>query len=208
MKDRKNSISKINEETLNFRAQNLFDRSFDLAGRTIYVGTQHFSTDGGDLGVDSLMAEYLIKGLYLLNQVGSAPIRLITNNPGGSTMDGMAIYDAIRASNAPVDIEVYGQASSMGAVILQAGRRRLLHPNTVVMIHDGYMQDSERIPTRSSEAWAVWAKEDRKRMYGIFADRSGRPKKFWVDKCSHDTIWYAKDAVKYGLADEVIPQKR
>ncbi len=197
-----------NIEEIEERMKNIFERSLDLSGRTIYLGTMHYSADGCDLGVDALMAEYLIKGIYMLNKSGKDPIRIITNNPGGSTMSGMAIYDAIRASISPIDIEVYGQASSMGAVILQAGRRRLLHPNTVVMIHDGYIQDTDRMPTRSNEAWSEWSKKDRQRMYGIFSERSGRPAKFWSDKCAHDTIWYADKAVKFGLADEVIYPKK
>ena len=150
------------------------------------------------------MAEHLIKGLFLLNQSGNQPIRIITNNPGGNTIDGMAIYDAIQSSSASVDIEVFGQASSIGAVILQAGRKRLLHSNAIVMIHDGYLMYSERTPVRSNEAWSAYAKKDRERMYRIFAERSGRTERFWREKCSHDTLWYAHDAVKYGLADEVI----
>ncbi len=204
MKRKKN----LNYNQFDERAKSFFDRSLDLPGRTIYLGTVHYSADGGDLGVDALMAEYLIKGIYLLNKAGKKPIRIITNNPGGSTMSGMAIYDAISASSSPVDIEVYGQASSMGAVILQAGRRRLLHPNVVVMIHDGYIQDTERMPTRSNEAWSDWSKKDRQRMYQIFSKRSNRSVDFWSDKCAHDTIWYADKAVKFGLADEVIYPKR
>src|SRR3989344_1499464 len=84
----------------------LFSHNLDLKGRVIFLGTRHFDSEGGDLGVDSLMAEDLIKGLYLLNNNGEDYIRVIINTPGGYTTDGWAIYDAIRASRAPVDIEV------------------------------------------------------------------------------------------------------
>ena len=103
----------------------LFEYGIDLENRLLYIGTQHFDSDGDDLGVDSLRAEYVIKGLHFLNYTGDKPIKAVLFTPGGSVTEGWAIYDAIRASAAPVDIEVLGEAMSTGAIILQAGRERI-----------------------------------------------------------------------------------
>lgn len=192
-----------------FDPDTFFELGIDCKTRTLYLGSKHFNSDGCDLGIDALMADYALKGLHVLNaQDNRSPIRALLNTPGGSVHDGWAIYDAICASSAPVDIEVYGQASSMGSIILQAGRERLLRPNSVIMIHDGYMQDSERLPMRSSEAWAKWSERERERMYTLFSERSKKPKKFWSKLCRQDTIFFAEDAVKYGLADRILRPER
>ena len=180
-----------------------FDTGVDYITRSIYLGSMNFDGDGTDLGIEARTVEYCIKGIHLLNQRSSKPIRMLLNSGGGSVMDGFAIYDSIRSSSAPIDIEVYGSAMSMGAIILQAGRRRLAHPNATIMIHEGYSQDQDKITARASEAWAEWSKKDRMRTKEIFSLRTGKPMKYW-DNISHDKIYDAREALKEGLIDEIV----
>ncbi len=186
------------------KLEDFFERGVDIESRILYIGTAHFSEDGDDLGVDARMAEYAIKGLHILNESGKDPIRVFINTPGGNISDGWAIYDAIMASSSPVAIEVYGEASSMGSIILQAGDLRLMHPKAIVMVHDGYNQNTERMPTRSHESWGDWSKRERKRMYELFSKRSGRSISYWERRCAHDSVIDAHETVKVGLADKVI----
>lgn len=181
-----------------------FDYSLDVDARKIYLGNVTVDSAGTEMGVDSAMAERVIKGLHILQKKGDEPIQMLMNNPGGNVMDGYAIFDAIASSEAPVDITVYGQASSIGSIILQAGRLRLLQPNTIMMIHEGYSKDVERLTMRSYENWGEWSRGDRKKMYELFATRSGKPVEYWKEVCSHDTIFTAQKAVKVGLADKVL----
>lgn len=183
----------------------IFGNDLSLKTRTIYLGNLNFSSEGDEIGIDAKLSSQLIESLHILNHSGNDPINLIMNTPGGGLFHGYAIYDAIANSSSPVDISVYGQAMSMGAIILQAGRVRRLFPNSVIMIHDGYNKDSERVTMRSTESWAEFSKWDRRRMYELFAQRSGRPVKYWEDKSAHDSIYTAEEAVRVGLADEVIP---
>ncbi|MCA9485783.1 MAG: ATP-dependent Clp protease proteolytic subunit [Nanoarchaeota archaeon] len=186
--------------------ENYFDLGFDKKKRILYMGSFGCPGESGENGVDNMMAEFFIKGLDVLNASGRK-ITVKMNNPGGDWLHGMAIYDAIRDSKAPVDIEVYGHAMSMGAVILQAGRKRLLHPNAAVMIHDG-TTSNEGMPIRSAKNWAEFESWGCKRMYEIFASRSGRYPHYWKKKCSHDHIYTAEQAIKEGLADAIIEPTR
>ncbi len=184
------------------------ENSVDPKSRTIYMSSVLVETDGKESGVDSYMAEYTIKGLHVLKKSSAKkPIRVLMNNIGGDWFHGMAIYDAIRSCGAPVDIEVFGCAMSMGAVILQAGRKRLLHPNSALMIHDGYSDAADR-PVQSARNWSNYDERLRKRMYEIFAERSGREPKHWRRKCTHDTLMTPEESVKQGLADKVLYPKR
>lgn len=185
MKVTRNSIDKF------------FDYDLHLESRTVYMG------DTQDSGVDEQMAERLIKAVHLLSLADSQKtIRIVLNSLGGCWFSGMAIYDAIKASPCPVTIEVLGSAMSMGAIILQAADERVLHPNTVIMIHDGY-EHVENLPSRSYEAWAKHSKHSRKKMYEIFSSRSGKPASYWEKKCSMDTILTAAEAIRLGLADKI-----
>jgi ATP-dependent Clp protease, protease subunit len=186
-----------------------FDWGFDPKTRKMYLGSITFDSEAKEVGVDASMAEYCIKGLEILNRKNKKQrISILMNNIGGDWFHGMAIYDAIRASTAPVDIEIYGHAMSMGAVILQAGRKRLMHPNSALMVHDGYADAGNR-PVQSARNWSDFEeKVSRPRMYSIFAERSGHYASFWKRKCSHDMIMTPEEAVKFGLADAVLHPKR
>lgn len=182
--------------------ENWFDYSLDLSHRRIFLTTVNFDSDGKEIGVETLMTEFFIKGLAVM-QDSRKRVRVIMNNIGGDWFHGMAIYDAIRESRPPVDIEVYGHAMSMGAVILQAGERRYLHPNAAVMVHDGNIDEGGR-PVQSARNWSNYEERNRRRMYEIFASRSGHPPSYWKRKCAHDYVMCAEEAVREGLADKIL----
>jgi ATP-dependent Clp protease protease subunit len=174
-----------------------FDYDLHAETRTIFVG------DSSEEGVDALMAERVIKALHLF--VTADPqkeIRIILNSAGGFWTHGMAIYDAIKSCPAHITVEVYGNCMSMASIILQAADERLLHPNATFMIHDG--QDGYVGIPKSFEAWADYSKMIRKKMYKIYAEKSGKSVSFWEKKCVADFILNAEETVAMGLADKVV----
>jgi ATP-dependent Clp protease, protease subunit len=179
-----------------------FDYGLHLETRTIYMG------DGSGDAVDEHMAEKVIKAIHLLTSADpEKPIRVILNSFGGCWYNGMAIYDAIRSCPCHVSIEVLGSAMSMGSIILQAADERIIYPNATLMIHDGYETIGE-VPPKTFEAWAQQSKLTREQMYGIYAERSGKPAKYWEKRCSHDYILSAEQAVSEGLADKIAGEEK
>jgi ATP-dependent Clp protease protease subunit len=87
--------------------------------------------------IDDKSAAEFIKNLHILCSAGVASVTVYLCSPGGEVDPGMAIYDAIRNSTAPVDIIGMGCVNSMASVILQAGTKRLLSPNCRMMLHYG-----------------------------------------------------------------------
>ncbi|MFW5845756.1 MAG: ATP-dependent Clp protease proteolytic subunit, partial [Planctomycetota bacterium] len=80
-----------------------------LRQRKVYLGDE----------VDSELSNSIVQQLlYLEHEDGKAPVTLYINTPGGSIVDGMAIYDVIRQISCPVHAVVAGMAASMGSVIL------------------------------------------------------------------------------------------
>lgn len=174
-----------------------FDNDLHLETRTIFISDQ---PDGE--GVDTQMAEKIIKSLHLLSSQNLNPIKIILNSKGGSWYDGMACYDAIASCPCPVEIEAIGACMSMATIILQAGDKRTVYPNTTFMIHDG--SDSFQGDAKDFESWGEESKRVRQKMYEIYAKASNKPANFWKKKCTTDFILTAEEAVELGLADNII----
>jgi ATP-dependent protease ClpP protease subunit len=120
-----------------------FEYGIDIPNRTIYLGEAAYDEYGNGNGVDFFMAERFIKALHILDntpvpQGKDNSIIVITNNPGGSWYDGMAMYGAIKACKNPVTFKMYGYAMSMGSIIPQAADERIIDKYCRFMIHYGY----------------------------------------------------------------------
>jgi ATP-dependent protease ClpP protease subunit len=148
---------------------NWFDLNVDEETRTIYMGSVSKDYDDRESGVDNFMAEFLIKGMAILDSVSNKPITIIMNNPGGDWYHGMAIFDAIKTSHSPCTIMVYGYAMSMGSIILQSADHRIMMPNSRFMIH--YGTDGTYNHAKISEKWADEGKRICRDMENIYIIR-------------------------------------
>lgn len=67
------------------------------------------------------------------------PITLRLMSPGGEVPAGLYLYDllsAIVSEGTPITTVALGNANSMAAVVLQAGSRRLVGPNSWITLHE------------------------------------------------------------------------
>lgn len=163
----------------------------DIPTRTVFLdeGTGAWSYAGS------------VRNLWLLAQTPD-PITIYMNHPGGSVIDGLALFDLISSLSNHVTIRVLGTASSMGSVVLQAADHRVAYPSAEIMLHDGQVGFTG-LP-RDFEAWGKAVRRDRERMYGIFAARTGKPAAYYRKKLQHDWFLTATEALKEGLLDEVL----
>lgn len=71
----------------------------------------------------------------------SAPWTIVMNSPGGSVIDGMALFDHIAAYSLrgggthDITMIVRGYAASMGGILLQAADTRICGPESYILIH-------------------------------------------------------------------------
>lgn len=112
------------------------DYGIYIPSRTLYMGSETIE-EGEDSGTDALAAARIIKNLLVLDSLSNDPIVIILNNPGGDVNHGLSVYDAVKACRSHVTIKVFGQASSIGSVILQAADERVMSENACQMIHYG-----------------------------------------------------------------------
>jgi len=173
--------------------------------RIVYFGSE-IDIDGDENGVDYASTKKLIKNLMFLDTISHKMISMLMNTPGGNWEDGMAIYDVIMRLKSHIKIVVVGKAYSMGSIILQAADKRVLYPNSAIMIHDG--SDGYAGAPKDFEAWAENSKYTRKQMYKIYYERMNEKKRTTLEKieamCDHDCIIRPIEAVKIGLADKVL----
>lgn len=188
-----------------------YDQDIYIPSRTLYMGSVS-AEDEQESGVDFQMAQRLIKGIHILTEADpKKPITILMNNTGGDEYHGMAIYDAIRNTPCKVTVKVYGHAMSMGAVILQAADRRLMSENARVMIHYGTwgVNDHPKITYN----WADEGKKFDKWMKDLFLRRirEKHPKysKDELEKAlNFDTFYDAKQALRLGFIDAIVPDKK
>lgn len=133
-------------------------------------------------------------------------------SPGGSVVDGMALFDfiqGVRNAGHRVTTSSIGYAASMAGILLQAGDHRVMSRESWLLIHE--VQFGASGSFGEVEDRVEWVKKIQNRVLDIFADRaksSGAEKpmtraalkKHW----SRTDFWVsATDALKFGFVDEV-----
>ena len=134
-------------------------------------------------------------------------IFLYINSPGGSITSGMAIYDTMQYIKCDVSTICIGMAASMGAFLLAAGKKgkRKSLPNSEVMIHQpsgGARGQATDIAIHAEHIILI-----KKKMNEILAERTGQSVKKVTADTERDNFMSAKDALEYGIIDEIIESK-
>src|ERR687897_650430 len=108
------------------RAYDIFSRL--LKDSIIFIGTPI------DDGIANLVSAQM---LFLEAEDPDKDIMMYINSPGGSITAGLAIYDTMQFIKPDVQTICIGQAASMAAVLLCAGKKgkRYALPHSRVMIH-------------------------------------------------------------------------
>lgn len=187
----------LEERQLNVTQMDVFSRL--MADRIIFLGTE----------INDTVANVIIaQMLYLSSQDPEAPITMYLNTPGGSVYDGLAIYDTMQYIPNEVQTVCTGLAASMGSILLCAGEKgkRFALPHSRIMIHQplggahGQASDIE-----------ITAKEILKlkgELYQIIADHSGKTLKQIEKDADRDHWLTAKEAVNYGMIDDIFNIKK
>jgi len=145
--------------------------------------------------------------LFLESENPDKDIHLYINSPGGSISAGMAIYDTMQFIKPQVSTLCIGMAASMGAFLLQAGEKgkRFALPNSTVMIHQplgGFQGQATDI-----EIHAKYILSLREQLYKLMAQHTGRSVEEIARDSERDKFLTAKDAVEYGLIDQVLDKR-
>jgi ATP-dependent Clp protease protease subunit len=178
------------------RAFDIFSRL--LKERIIFVGT----------AIDDYVASLVIAQLiFLAAEDPDKDINLYINSPGGLVTAGLAIYDTMQYVKPDIVTICMGQAASMAAVLLAAGKpgKRSALPNARVMLHQplgGVQGQAVDIEIHAREIHNI-----RARLNQIISFHTKRS----VEQVEKDTdrnyFMSAEEAKEYGIIDEIVVPK-
>ena len=155
----------------------------------------------------SSAARIIMQMLYLENQKRGQDINLYINSPGGSVDDTLAIYDTMRFISSDVQTYCIGRAYSGGSVLLSAGTKGKRHilPHAKVMIHQPYGGVTGQ--TTDIQIQAEQIIKAKHTLAEILADHTGQDVERVIADGERDKFFTAKEALEYGLVDEVFEQQ-
>ena len=186
----------IEERQLNIATMDVFSRL--MMDRIIFLGAPIYDD----------VANIVQAQLLFLESVDSEKdIQIYVNSPGGSVSAGLGIYDTMQIIGADVATICTGMAASMGAVLLTAGTKgkRSALPHSRIMIHQplgGAEGQASDIEITAREILKL-----KKELYEILAHHSGVSYKKIEKDADRDFWMTSKEAVEYGLIDEVLKGK-
>lgn len=187
----------IEERQMNAVTMDVFSRL--MAERIIFLGT----------GINDDVANIITSQLMYLNSIDSeSDIKLFINSPGGSVIDGLAIYDVMNWVDADVATYAMGMAASMGSILLSSGQKgkRYSLPHSRVMIHQ--VSSGAQGQYADLEIAVREAKKYQDELYKILAENTGKSFDQIFTDADRDCWFTSKEALEYGLIDEIITKKK
>ena len=152
--------------------------------------------------IDDTLSEIVCSELIFLNAKDQElPISIYIDSPGGSVTAGMAIYDVMKAVEAPIKTIGLGLCASMAAFLLSSGDKgyRYAYPNAEIMIHQpigqtqGQVSDLEIMTKRFISL--------KNKLNSILASNTNKSLEEIEKDTDRDNFLTADEAIEYGLID-------
>lgn len=152
--------------------------------------------------IDDTLSEIVCSELIFLNAKDQElPISIYIDSPGGSITAGMAIYDVMKAIEAPIKTIGLGLCASMAAFLLSSGDKgyRYAYPNAEIMIHQpigqtqGQVSDLEIMTKRFISL--------KNKLNSILASNTNKSLEEIEKDTDRDNFLTADEAIEYGLID-------
>jgi ATP-dependent Clp protease, protease subunit len=176
------------------------ERAYDIYSRLL---RDRIVLLGAPIG-DDLANLVVAQLLFLESEDPEKDIYMYINSPGGSVTAGLAIYDTMQYIKPEVSTICVGQAASMAAWLLASGSKskRFALPHSRIMIHQplgGVQGQAADIDIQAREILRL-----REQLNNILVRHTGQSLKKIEKDTDRDLFLTGKQAVEYGLVDEVI----
>jgi len=145
--------------------------------------------------------------LFLESEDPDKDIHLYINSPGGSITAGLAIYDTMQYIKPDVVTICIGQSTSMGALLLAAGKKgkRYALPHSRIMIHQplgGVQGQATDIEIQAKEIIKI-----KKMIHQLLAKHTGQPIERIEKDTERDYFMSSEEALEYGIIDKIIEKR-
>ena len=179
------------------------ERSYDIYSRLLKERIIFLGTDITEAMADVVMAQLI----FLEYEDSDKDITIYVNSPGGYISAGLAIYDTIQFIKPDVSTICIGQASSMAAVLLAAGKKgkRYALPHSRIMLH----QPIGGITGQATDV-AIHAKEIvriKDTINKILIEHTGQKSDIIRKDTDRNFFMDAEEALQYGIIDEILKKR-
>jgi len=158
--------------------------------------------------VNDQMSTVVQAQLMFMDTTSDADITMHIDSPGGSVKSGLSMVDVMEYIKCDIRTINTGMAASMGSVLLGAGTKgkRMSLKHSTTMLHQssgglsGNIQDAE-------VDWAEWQKVN-KELFNLLGNYCGKKPEQVMKDATRDFWLNAKEALKYGIIDEIVTGSR
>jgi ATP-dependent Clp protease, protease subunit len=176
------------------------ERAFDIFSRLLQDRIVLLSSY-----IDDNLANLIVAQLLFLEaEDAEKDIYLYVNSPGGSFTDSLAIYDTMHFIKPDIATICTGMAGASAAVLLAAGAKgkRMCLPNSKVLLHQVYGRAEG--PSADIQIMARELDRQRKLINSLICKHTGKRNSTVEKDTDRDFYLSAGEAIKYGLADQLI----
>ena len=180
------------------------ERAYDIYSRLLKERII-FLTGPIDDNIASLVCAQL---LFLESENPKKEISFYINSPGGIVWSGLAVYDTMQYISSKIMTICIGQAASAGSLLLAAGEKdmRFSLPNSRIMIHQpsgGYQGQVTDLEIQTNEIIKT-----KKRLNQIYAKHTGKNIKEVELIMERDKYFSPEEAIKFGLIDKIVKNRK
>jgi ATP-dependent Clp protease protease subunit len=179
------------------------ERSFDIYSRLLKERIIFMVGPVND-NMASLICAQL---LFLESENPDKEVFMYINSPGGVVTSGLSIYDTMQYIKPKVATLCFGQAASMGSLLLAAGEpgHRYTLPNSRIMIHQpsgGFQGQATDIEIHAKEILSLKA-----RLNQIYVKHTGQKLAVVEKNMERDNFMNSEMAKEFGLVDQIIEKR-
>ena len=160
--------------------------------------------------IDNDISNIIKAQLLYLDSESDEDISIYIDSPGGSVYSGLGLLDVMDYINSDIVTVNTGLAASMAAVVLCSGtkgkRKSLKRSRTMIhqpLGYGGWVQQASDMEIEAKEVNHL-----KKELYEIISDKTGQPYDKVYKDGDRDYWMGAKEALKYGMIDEIVKKRK
>lgn len=192
----------LNKRPIVIEQSNGHDREYDIYSRLLKERIIFLDEDVSSQSASVVIAQLL----FLQMEDPNSDITMYINSPGGSINAGLAIVDTMNYLSCDISTVVIGTAASMGSVIASSGTKgkRYILPHSEFLIHQARVPGVSYSVNDDLQITAKHLDKSDKIITEILAKNTGKSYEQLERDMARDNWMSAKEAVEYGLCDEII----
>ena len=192
----------LNKRPIVIEQSNGHDREYDIYSRLLKERIIFLDEDVSSQSASVVIAQLL----FLQMEDPNSDITMYINSPGGSINAGLAIVDTMNYLSCDISTVVIGTAASMGSVIASSGTKgkRFILPHSEFLIHQARTPGVSYSVNDDLKITSAHLDKLDKIITEMLAKNAGKTYEQLEKDMERDNWMNAKEAVEYGLCDEII----